>query len=119
VATEATCAARVLATVVSHPDGERFAIDAGSKVLSSDGEDASPFPGRGVVVGQPGLRLDFFSEEHGVGHIEAGEAVRIGDRLEVIPLHVCSAVNLFDVAYGVRGGRVEREVPIAARGRSR
>jgi D-serine deaminase-like pyridoxal phosphate-dependent protein len=119
VATEATCAARVLATVVSHRDGERFVIDAGSKALSSDGEDASPFPGRGVVVGRPELRLDLFSEEHGVGHVEAGETVRIGDRLEVIPLHVCSAVNLFDVAYGVRGGRVEREIPIAARGRSR
>jgi D-serine deaminase-like pyridoxal phosphate-dependent protein len=119
VATEATCAARVLATVVSHPDGERFAIDAGSKAFSSDGDVAPPFPGKGVVVGRPGLRLDFLSEEHGVGHLDGGEQIRIGERLEVIPLHVCSAVNLFDVAYGVRGGRVEREIPIAARGRSR
>jgi D-serine deaminase-like pyridoxal phosphate-dependent protein len=119
VATEATCAARVLATVVSHPDGERFAIDGGSKAFSSDGDVAPPFPGRGVVVGRPGLRLDSFSEEHGVGHVEDGEEVRIGERLEIIPLHVCSAVNLFDVAYAVRGGRVEREIPIAARGRSR
>jgi D-serine deaminase-like pyridoxal phosphate-dependent protein len=37
----------------------------------------------------------------------------------VIPLHVCSCVNLFDLAYGVRGGVVEREIPIAARGMSR
>jgi D-serine deaminase-like pyridoxal phosphate-dependent protein len=119
VATEADCAARVLTTVVSRI-GERFVLDAGTKTFSSDGGDGPPFPGRGVVAGHPGLRLDFMNEEHAVGHIEGDdEELEIGDRLEVIPLHVCSAVNLFDVAYGVRGGRVVEELPIAARGRSR
>jgi D-serine deaminase-like pyridoxal phosphate-dependent protein len=117
VATEADCAARVLATVVSRV-GHRFVLDAGTKAFSSDGGDGPPFPGRGVVAGRPELRLDMMSEEHGVGHVEGDHDLRIGDRLEVIPLHVCSAINLFDVAYGVRGGRVEEEIPIAARGRS-
>jgi D-serine deaminase-like pyridoxal phosphate-dependent protein len=119
VATEATCAARILATVVSHPDDERFVIDAGTKAFSSDGADGPAFPGRGVVAGRPELRLDFMNEEHGVGRRTGSDDVRIGERLEVIPLHVCSAVNLFDVAHGVRAGRVERELPIAGRGRSR
>jgi D-serine deaminase-like pyridoxal phosphate-dependent protein len=119
VATEAQCAARVLVTVVARPSAERFVVDGGSKAFSSDGEDGPPFPGRGVIVGRPGLRLDFFSEEHGVGHLEGDEVVAIGDRLEVIPLHVCSCVNLFDVAIGLRAGRVDHEIPIAARGRSR
>jgi hypothetical protein len=35
----------------------------------------------------------------------------------VIPLHVCSAVNLFDVAFGVRNRVVEREIAIAGRGK--
>lgn len=116
VATEATCGAKVLATVVSRPDEERFVIDAGTKCFTSDGGDGPPFPGRGVVAGRPDLVLDFLTEEHGVGH---GPNVRIGDRLEVIPLHVCSAVNMFDLAYGVRGGVVERELAIAARGKVR
>jgi D-serine deaminase-like pyridoxal phosphate-dependent protein len=119
VAAEAECAARVLATVVSRPSAERFVIDAGSKAFSSDGVPDGPLPGRGVVVGRPNLRLDFFSEEHGVGHLEGGDDLAIGERLEVIPLHVCTCVNLFDVAFGVRGGAVEREIPIAGRGRSR
>ncbi len=120
VATEAECAARVLTTVVSRPSADRFVIDAGSKAFSSDGvPDARTFPGRGVVAGRPNLRLDVFSEEHGVGHLEGDERLAIGDRLEVIPLHVCACVNLFDVAFGVRGGGVEREIPIAGRGRSR
>lgn len=118
VATEAECAARVLATVVSRV-GDRFVLDAGTKAFSSDGGDGPPFPGRGVVVGCPELRLDSMSEEHAVGHVEGGDELRIGDRVEVVPLHVCSAVNLFDLAYGIRGGRVEAELPIAARGRSR
>ncbi|MGH2590767.1 MAG: alanine racemase, partial [Actinomycetota bacterium] len=118
VASGGDCAARVLATVVSRV-GDRFVLDAGTKAFSSDGNDGPPFPGRGVVTGRPRLRLDFMNEEHAVGHLDGDDDLRIGDRVEVIPLHVCSAVNLFDVAYGVRGGRVVEELPIAARGRSR
>ncbi len=119
VAIEATCAARVLATVVAHPTPDRFVLDAGTKAFTSDGGDGPPFPGRGVVLGRPELRLDFMSEEHGVGSRTGDDDVRIGDRIEVIPLHVCSCVNMFDVAYGVRDGAVEREIAIEARGRMR
>ena len=45
--------------------------------------------------------------------------LRVGERLRVIPSHACACVNMFDVAYGVRGGRVERELPIAGRGKVR
>jgi len=74
-------------------------------------------PGRGVVVGRPDLVLDFMSEEHGVGHLVGDAELRIGERLQVIPLHVCSTVNLFDAAFGVRDRVVEREIAIAARGK--
>jgi D-serine deaminase-like pyridoxal phosphate-dependent protein len=117
VATEATCAARVLVTVVARPSAERFVIDAGSKTFTSDGGDGPPFPGRGVVAGRPDLRIDFMNEEHGVGHLEGDGVLEIGDRLEVIPLHVCATVNMFDRAAGVRGGVADRELAIAGRGR--
>ena len=120
VAAEDSCAARVLTTVVARPWQDRFLIDAGTKCFSSDGGDGPPFPGRGVVAGRPDLRLDFMSEEHGVGHVEpGGDPPRIGDRLEVVPLHVCSCVNLFDAAYGVRAGVVDRELRIEGRGKVR
>jgi D-serine deaminase-like pyridoxal phosphate-dependent protein len=118
VAAEEACAARVVATVVSRID-DRFVLDGGTKAFSSDGGDGPPFPGRGLVVGRPELRLDFMNEEHAVGHVIGSDDVRIGDRIEVIPLHVCSAVNLFDAAYTVRRGCVEGEIEIAGRGRSR
>jgi len=116
---ESACGAHILATVVARPTSERFLIDAGSKSFSSDGGNGPPFPGRGVVEGRPDLVIDFMTEEHGVGHLTGDPAsLAIGERLEVIPLHVCSAVNLFDIAYGARDGLMERTIPIAARGRS-
>jgi D-serine deaminase-like pyridoxal phosphate-dependent protein len=119
VATEAACAASVVATVVARPNEERFVIDAGSKCLSSDGADGPAFPGRGVVAGRPDLIIDFLTEEHGIGRRTGDRELRIGDRLRVIPLHVCACVNLFDAGYGVRDGVVVDELPIAARGRVR
>jgi D-serine deaminase-like pyridoxal phosphate-dependent protein len=115
VAEESTCAASVLATTVSRPSAKRFVVDAGSKSLTSDGGDAPAPRGWGLVRGRPGLRLDFLTEEHGVGTASAvGPA--IGDRVEIIPVHACGCVNMFDVAYGVRSGVVERRFDIAARG---
>ena len=119
VAHEDTCAATVLATVVAHPTDERFVLDAGSKAFTSDGGEGPPFPGRGVVPGRPELRLDFMNEEHTVGHRTGADDVRIGERLRVIPLHACATVNMFDVAFGVRGDVIEREIAISGRGRMR
>ena len=117
VATEAMTAARVLATVVARPTTERFVLDAGSKCFTTD--NMGTVPDWLVVAGRPDLHMDFLSEEHGVGHRDGGQELGIGDRLQVIPSHVCGCVNLFDVAYGVRRGTVERELPIAGRGRVR
>jgi len=115
VATEATTAVRVLATVVARPAGDRFVMDAGSKCFTTDNMKV---PDWLLVAGHPGLHLDFLSEEHGVGH-GAGDDLRIGDQLQVIPSHACTCVNLFDLAYGVRNGQLERELPITARGKVR
>jgi D-serine deaminase-like pyridoxal phosphate-dependent protein len=117
VATEASVALRVLVTVVARPTGQRFVVDAGSKCFTSD--HMGSVPDWLVVAGRPDLHLDFLSEEHGVGHRAGDEELRIGDRLQVLPSHACSCVNMFDLAYGVRGGRVERELRIAGRGKVR
>jgi D-serine deaminase-like pyridoxal phosphate-dependent protein len=117
VASEDDCAARVLTTVVARPTDDRFVLDAGTKAFTSDGADGPPYAGRGVVVGRLDLTIDFMSEEHAVGHVVGERPLAIGERLEVVPLHVCSCVNMFDVAQGVRRDVVEREISIAARGR--
>ncbi|MEO9180758.1 MAG: alanine racemase [Acidimicrobiales bacterium] len=118
VATEGTCAAHILATVVSRPTPERFVIDAGTKCLTSDGRGKL---GWIRVAGRDDLTMIFTSEEHGVGEIDLdrGGTLAIGDKLRLIPNHVCPVVNLFDSAYGVRDDRVVEMLDITGRGRVR
>jgi D-serine deaminase-like pyridoxal phosphate-dependent protein len=118
VATQETCAAHILATVVSRPSAERFVIDAGTKCFASDGVGR---PGWIQVVGRSDLTMEFITEEHGVGSIDlsGGTKLSIGDKLELIPSHACPVINLFDSAYGARGGEVVEELAVAGRGKVR
>lgn len=109
------CALSVLATVVSVPERDRAVVDAGSKTLSSD--PLRPRAGGyGLVLGRRS-RLERLSEEHGVVAVEEGESFRVGERVRILPNHACVVANLHDRLLGVRGGRVEVELPVAARGR--
>ncbi|MET7330759.1 alanine racemase [Nonomuraea sp. NPDC005650] len=115
VATEQTAAARVLTTVIARPTPERVVFDAGTKCLTSDG---SGTPDWIRAVGLPYLHMDFLNEEHAVAHLEPGHhgELPVGTRAQLIPGHACSAVNLFDLAYGVENGQVTTELRVAARG---
>ena len=58
------------------------------------------------------------NEEHGVLDLSrCPGSLRIGDRIEVIPVHVCETVNLWDELVGVREGEVEVVWPVAGRGK--
>ncbi len=106
------CALSVLATVISVPAPDRAILDAGMKVLTTDN-------GMPELVGPEGVRLVRFSEEHGRLEVDPQQAcLHVGDRLEIIPSHVCTTVNLHDRYYAVRGGRLEAVWPIAGRGKS-
>ena len=109
------CAMTVLATVVSVPAPDRAVVDAGSKTLSSDPLRPSG-PGHGFIVGRRS-RIARLSEEHGVIDVVAGESYRVGERVRILPNHACVVSNLHDRLLGMRGGRVEKEVTVAARGR--
>ena len=109
------CAISVLATVVSTPAADRAVLDAGSKTLSNDvlRPKAS---GNGWIVGHES-RLQRLSEEHGVVGVVPGERFSVGERVRIIPNHACVVSNLVDSVYAVRGGQVEAEWRVAARGR--
>ena len=118
-AAQEDCAVTVLATVVSCPSSTRAVIDAGSKTLSSD-QSVSGSVGYGIVVGRPALEIERISEEHGVLRLPEGSApLSVGERLAIIPNHVCPVVNLSDTLYGMRNGLLEREIAVSARGKNR
>ena len=68
----------------------------------------------------PGSIIDRLSEEHGVVVIpEDDPGFTIGQRVEIIPNHICPSVNLLDDLNIVRDGQVIDVWPIAARGKVR
>ncbi len=46
----------------------------------------------------------------------AKKDVRLGDRLEIIPNNATLVINIHDILYGVRSGKVEKTIPVSARG---
>ena len=109
------CALRIVATVVSRPAEDRCIIDAGSKTLSSDTQGLSGF---GHIVEYPQIGIVALSEEHGHCHVPPGsKGPEVGERVTIIPNHVCVVTNLFDRIPAVRNGRVEAMFTVAARGK--
>jgi len=121
IATYDMCALRVLATVCSTSVTNRIIIDGGSKTFSSDRLLNPPEgvpPGFGHIVEYPDLWFEKMSEEH--GHIDSSTSAkkpRVGERVTIIPNHVCPCVNMHDVMYGHRSGKIEAVWKIQARGK--
>jgi len=112
------CAARVLATVVSTARPGQMIIDGGSKTFSSDRPVNTADVTFGQLVEAPGARFHKMNEEH--GFIDLAHAERefcVGDRVRVIPNHVCVAMNLHERVYGVRGDTVEEVWTVDGRGK--
>lgn len=111
------CAAHVLATVVSR-SADRVVLDAGSKSLTSDGIREGVLAVRGFGALRGGGTVARLSEEHGVVEGAAAARLAVGDRVEIVPNHVCPVVNLFDRLVLVdEEGVVTRTLPVATRGR--
>jgi D-serine deaminase-like pyridoxal phosphate-dependent protein len=118
--TVAQCALRVLTTVVSRPVEDRAILDAGTKTLSASALRMDWGDSFGYVVEYPEARFHGASEEH--GHVDIGPCARrprIGERVQVLPVHPCPCVNEHDEIVAVRQGRVEAVWPVHARGKIR
>jgi D-serine deaminase-like pyridoxal phosphate-dependent protein len=120
-AREADIAACVVATIVSRPAADRAVIDAGTKTLSSDqrivrtANTAERSFGR--LAAWPDTWIIRASEEHGVLGLPSDSPLQIGDRVAILPNHICSAINLHDDVLIAEDGRIVDRWPVAARGR--
>jgi D-serine deaminase-like pyridoxal phosphate-dependent protein len=113
------CALHVVAAVVSRPTLDRAILDAGSKTLSSDRVAPSAGEGYGLILDYPEAVIERLNEEHGV--VDLSRCVRrprIGERVRIVPNHVCVVSNLHDTVTVTRGGEVVGSWPVAARGRT-
>ena len=102
----------VQVTAISQPVPKLITTDGGYKAFASDADRPQLADIGGVVYGWGG-------DEHGILRLaDATRPVRLGDRIRCITPHCDPTVNLYDVYYPVRDGRVEELWPISARGKS-
>ena len=116
------CAATVLASVISTPTAERIVLDSGAKALTlqTRTEGICATSGYGLVKNSANVRLSGMFDEHGLIYDAALRAeLKLGDKLEIIPNHICPVCNLYDSAYAVSQGNVLGELAIAGRGKTR
>ena len=100
----------ILTSVMSHAKADMAVCDAGLKVQSVDS-------GLPVVFGRDDVTYVKCSDEHGVIADPHG-ALRVNDRLRLVPGHCDPTCNVHDWFVGVRNGRVESLWPVTARGRA-
>jgi D-serine deaminase-like pyridoxal phosphate-dependent protein len=109
-------AATILATVVSVGPG-RVVLDSGNKTLTMTSTQQHGF---GMIKNHPLSAFVRLSEEHGVARLGADDyEPRIGDRVQVLPIHICVCVDLQQQAYGVTQGQITELISIDASRRSR
>jgi len=112
------CALTVLATVVSTAVPGQAVIDSGAKALGREPIRGVAGEGFGCLVDDNAVTVKSMSEEHGILDLSrSSRKLRVGERVRVVPNHVCIVVHLADVVYGMRDGAVVSSWPVAARGR--
>jgi D-serine deaminase-like pyridoxal phosphate-dependent protein len=113
------CAYSVLATVVSTAVEGQAVVDAGAKALARE-ELRGPGGGYGALLARPEVVVSSLSEEHGILDLSRTDwRPRVGDRVRIVPNHVCVSVNLQDALWAVRGAEIVDRWPVLARGRER
>ncbi|TLM98839.1 DSD1 family PLP-dependent enzyme, partial [bacterium] len=67
--------------------------------------------------GHPDWRITSVNEEHAYLSTPGGSSLSVGDKIELIPSHCCTTINLHDRYYALRDDRIEAVWKIEARGR--
>lgn len=122
------CSLTVLTSVISKRrdanSQERLFLDAGKKVLTSDGGYATN--GYGILLYNartmtplPHATVTGLSEEHGWVRVRGGSTLAVGDRVRLIPNHACVVVNTQSTLYVVDGDEVVGTLAVDAQGQVR
>lgn len=120
VGTFESCAATVLAAVISRPTADRVILDVGAKGLTMQERQVGicTSEGKGRILEDTDVKIDAMFDEHAIIHNEAfREKVKVGDKVRVVPAHICPVVNLYDTAYFYSGETVTAEIPVLCRGK--
>jgi 3-hydroxy-D-aspartate aldolase len=98
----------ILTSVMSHAKADKAICDAGLKAQSVDS-------GLPVIYGRSDVEYVKCSDEHGV-IADPNGALKVNDKLKLVPGHCDPTCNVHDWYVGVRNGKVESIWPVTARG---
>ena len=107
-------AALVLSRVISRPEDDLVTLDAGNKAINPD----VPAPHFRILDLDTQPEFLIRNEEHQLLRWPKGERPpRVGDPLYLVPVHVCTTVNMWDEACIIDSeGRWTETWPVDARG---
>lgn len=100
----------ILTSVMSHTKADKAICDAGLKAQSVDS-------GLPVIFGRTDVTYVKCSDEHGV-IADPNGALKVNDKLRLVPGHCDPTCNVHDWYVGVRNGVVESVWPVSARGKA-
>lgn len=114
------CAAYVLVTVISNPYSDLAIVDGGSKTFSTDFTlNSYPcyFDSYGYILEKnTDILLERVNEEHGMLKLKNDLKLSIGEKLKIIPNHICSTINLHNFVY-LKDGDTYEKLDVEARGK--
>lgn len=113
-------AVTVLTTIISKPTYERVITDVGAKGITMQArtQGITATDGLGLIRDFDGVHIDSVFDEHAIIYNEKfSKAVEIGDKVSIIPNHICPVSNLHETAYLIEDDEVVEEIDIDCRGK--
>jgi D-serine deaminase-like pyridoxal phosphate-dependent protein len=120
IGTYEKCAAAVLTTIISKPTKERVITDVGAKGITAQTrtKGLTATKGLGKIKEFEDVFIHGVFDEHAIIYNEAfSRQVSVGDKVRIIPNHICPVSNLHEVAYLVSGDNVIEEILVECRGK--
>ena len=114
------CAASVLTTIISKPTKERVITDVGAKGITAQtrSKGLTTTKGLGRIKEFEDVHISGVFDEHAIIYNQDfSNQVNVGDKVQIIPNHICPVVNLHEKAYLISEGEVMEELLIECRGK--
>lgn len=103
-------AVTVLTTIQNQTGEKEFTVDAGTKAIATG-------DGKPEVKGFPKIKFRVINEEH--SQLKSiGADLEIGQKIEFIPAHVCTTINLYDFIHVIKDNEYIGKWRILARGKN-
>lgn len=113
-------AASVLTTIISKPTEERVITDVGAKGITAQTrtEGLTATKGLGKIKEFDDVFIHSVFDEHSIIYNkDFNQKIQIGDKVQIIPNHICPVSNLHEKAYLINDGKVIEEIIIECRGK--